>query len=440
MMDVRRAKPKAKANKNNNTTKALNNVRMRIVQALQLLLLHVLSKQVIHGLSSSIPRSTTTTTMTRTFVSYDRHRHRLLSSPLLLSSSLLSSSLSSSTSSSSNENGDELSPSSSSSTGQDDGSDDSSTDSMSDTTNPNDDSLTRKVLDWIQHEQLASIVSKEEAITLCYELINDDELMDTFEAAVVRNWDASLRKLRTQETANQRSVADVLGDDTTTRIIAQLETINLYSDVTSIQTFLESPAVQELFSTVLYDGIYEFFQTMDVVGNIIAKLPVLGPIRNKIRDDIKTNLDRTLGPLVRTFLQSYTKIATNNALSFIITNNNNSNNNNNNKFNQANGRIVKSLLNRPTTDLLQILDTNTNPSITELRIEAFKYLRQLKTNEGATTTTTIIDEYINIVYDLLGAKSIESIGIDINKVYDASPTLETTTERLLQNILALSND
>ena len=411
---------------------------MRIVQALQLLLLHVLSKQVIHGLSSSIPRSTTTTTMTRTFVSYDRHRHRLLSSPLLLSSSLLSSSLSSSTSSSSNENGDELASSSLSSE-QDDGSDDSSTDSMSDTTNPNDDSLTRKVLDWIQHEQLASIVSKEEAITLCYELINDDELMDTFEAAVVRNWDASLRKLLNQETANQRSVADVLGDETTTRIIAQLETINLYSDVTSIQTFLESPAVQELFSTVLYDGIYEFFQTMDVVGNIIAKLPVLGPIRNKIRDDIKTNLDRTLGPLVRTFLQSYTKIATNNALSFIITNNNN-NNNNNNKFNQANGRIVKSLLNRPTTDLLQILDTNTNPSITELRIEAFKYLRQLKTNEGATTTTTIIDEYINIVYDLLGAKSIESIGIDINKVYDASPTLETTTERLLQNILALSND
>ena len=38
------------------------------------------------------------------------------------------------------------------------------------------------------------------------------------------------------------------------------------------------------------DGIYEFFQTIDVFGNIISNLPVLGPIRNKIRDDLKAQL------------------------------------------------------------------------------------------------------------------------------------------------------
>lgn len=169
------------------------------------------------------------------------------------------------------------------------------------------------------------------------------------------------------------------------------------------------------------DGIYEFFQTIDVFGNIISNLPVLGPIRNKIRDDLKSQLDRTLGPTLRNFLKGYTTVAIGRAAGFVLSEQNRR------AFGSANARLLKSILDRPLEDLLP---ESSNPSILKLRTEFFGYLRGLGKEDSSD-----LEEYAALVYDLVGDKSLDSLGLSVHRVFDASPTLESTANRLLDEVI-----
>ena len=148
---------------------------------------------------------------------------------------------------------------------------------------------------------------------------------------------------------------------------------------------------------------------------------MLGPIRNKIRDDLKTQLDRTLGPTLRSFLGGYTSVAIGRAAGFVLSEQNRK------AFGAANARLLQSLLERPLEDLLP---ESSNPSITKLRTEFFGYLRDLGDEES-----TDLEEYASLVYDLIGDKSLTSLGLNVHRVLDASPTLESTANRILDEAL-----
>ena len=171
------------------------------------------------------------------------------------------------------------------------------------------------------------------------------------------------------------------------------------------------------FAWITDDGIYEFFQTIDVFGNIISNLPVLGPIRNKIRDDLKAQLDRTLGPTIRNFIKGYTAVATSRAAGFVLSEQNQR------AFGTANARLLQSLLDRPLEDLLP---ESSNPSIAKLRSEFFGFLRDLGAEDSVD-----LEEYATLIYDIIGDKSLDSLGLNVHRVLDASPTLERTANRIL---------
>jgi hypothetical protein len=61
---------------------------------------------------------------------------------------------------------------------------------------------------------------------------------------------------------------------------------------------LASPAVVSVIGSVLYEGIFEFIQTVDILGNIVNGLPIIGPVRKQIMTGLKRELDRTLGKQV----------------------------------------------------------------------------------------------------------------------------------------------
>lgn len=324
--------------------------------------------------------------------------------------------------------------------------------SLSNNDDNDDDSITtvRNVINWIQDESLDNIVSKDDAITICYELLNDKELINELEVFVTDNWDKIINKLLKRDAKDgngdgknedgkeqKQTLAQLIGTKTTEQLLDSIENIDLYSDSKTVNSFLESNAIQELFAQTLYDGIYEFFQTFDVFGNIISKLPVLGPIRNKIRDDLKKQLDNTLGPSLRNFLKGYTSIAIGRASTFILSDTNKK------QFNKANKRLIESILYRPLSDLLEPLSSS-NDSIVKLRIEFFDYLRQLSSSDDDkdgddTDTDTIINDYITFIYDIIGDKSISSVGFDINRILDSSPTLESTSNQILQKIISESS-
>eukprot|EP00751_Fragilariopsis_kerguelensis_P038320 CAMPEP_0170932822 /NCGR_PEP_ID=MMETSP0735-20130129/17175_1 /TAXON_ID=186038 /ORGANISM="Fragilariopsis kerguelensis, Strain L26-C5" /LENGTH=456 /DNA_ID=CAMNT_0011335301 /DNA_START=121 /DNA_END=1491 /DNA_ORIENTATION=- len=324
-------------------------------------------------------------------------------------------------------------------------------------------SSTRRVIDWIQHESLEKIVSKEEAITICNELINDQDLLNDLETFFILNWDTVIQKgiNYTHEKKNKGTLSQLLGVRTTERLLHSVENVDVFTnDSQLLSAFLESSAIQELFTQTLYDGIYEFFQTIDVFGNIISKLPVIGPIRNKLRDDVKQQLDRSLGPLVRNFLNSYTLVAIGRASTYIRSPTNRQ------QFGKVNVRIVESMIHRPIPDLLQpLLLSNSNSKsnsssssiVDKLCIEVFDYLRQLNTNNNDDSdedneAQLIINDSLTFIYDIIGTRSIASIGkenegegeggtsLDLHRIFDSSPTLETTTNQFLQKLSAINNE
>jgi len=154
-----------------------------------------------------------------------------------------------------------------------------------------------------------------------------------------------------------------------------------------------------------------------VFGNIIGRLPVIGPIRNQIRDEAKRNLDRTVGPLIQTFLRGYTKIALRGASDFILSPANRK------AFSAANKNLVSNVLERPVNSLVPPLSSASKQS----KVEIFEYLRSIQSTTTFTPSSVRegVEKYTGIIYDVLGDKSVSSF-VDVDRIIDSSPTLQKT--------------
>ena len=50
-------------------------------------------------------------------------------------------------------------------------------------------------------------------------------------------------------------------------------------DERSVRAFLQTPAVESVVGQLLYDAIIEFFDSVDLIGQFVNNLPLLGPMR-----------------------------------------------------------------------------------------------------------------------------------------------------------------
>lgn len=123
----------------------------------------------------------------------------------------------------------------------------------------------RDAIHWIANEPLELLLPKKEVLQICDELMLSKELIDDMENEIQKNW-GKIEEIIRQES---RSIQELLGKETTERVLKSIKTFEIY-DSDSVKAFLGSEAVNELFAKVLYDGIYEFFQTIDVFGNLIG--------------------------------------------------------------------------------------------------------------------------------------------------------------------------
>jgi len=266
-------------------------------------------------------------------------------------------------------------------------------------------SSSRAVIDWAKQQTLEELVPKEDAYKIIDELLHNDALIDSTESQFNDNWDSLEKRLRDED----RSLSQILGASTTTRIIDSVSNIEYDKDV--ISTFLNSNAINSLFAMVLYDGISEFTQRIDIFGNIVNSLPIIGPIRQQITKQFKDQLDRSLGPLIRNFLQAYTKIAVKEAIDFVLSPENQK------LFSSANQNLANNLLQRPVNTLLPPSDIST-----QFKEDIFQYIRN-------DVNMTDVERYLDVVYDLVEDKSVEDF-VDVNQVLNASPTLESTLDNI----------
>jgi hypothetical protein len=273
----------------------------------------------------------------------------------------------------------------------------------------------RPVIDYFKGEPLESLLPKQDAIAIIHELVSNGALINDSEDVLISNWESLKQKLMKED----RSVGAILGKNTTDRLLKSIETIDGY-DPDAVKTFLGSEAVNMLFAKVLYDAIFEFLNKVDVFGNIIGKLPIIGPIRKQIVAETKKSLDRTLGPLVQQFLGTYTKIAVNQGIAFVLSPANTK------QFANANVNLVASILERPVNTLLPPAEMSN-----KLRADAFEYIRNLEPTE--------LDQYVDWVYDFVGDKSVESV-VNVDQVLEASPTLQRTLDSLWTRAIAVESE
>jgi len=263
----------------------------------------------------------------------------------------------------------------------------------------------RESINWFKLQDLDSLLPKDDTLAILDEILSDEQLLDDSERLVIKNWDKLEMKLMDEK----RSIAEIIGKKSTNRILKSVQNVEGY-DPDAVKAFLGSEAVNKLLAQILYDGIYNFFQTIDVFGNIIGSLPIIGPMRNKIRDDAKRNLDRTVGPLIKTFITSYTKVAVLEASEFVLSPANRK------VFGSANVKLVSNILERPINSLIPQSEMSV-----KLRDDAFKYIRSVERSE--------LEEYVTFCYDIVGDKSLDDV-LNVNRVIDASPTLQKTIERV----------
>ena len=274
-------------------------------------------------------------------------------------------------------------------------------------------SSVRDAIDWFSAQELNSYLPKDDTLAIISELLNEKQLIDDSEDLITKNWQSLEKKLQEED----RPLTEILGKETTNRILKSVQDIESY-DAEAVKAFISSEAINKLFAQILYDGIYQFFQTIDVFGNIVGRLPIIGPIRNQIRDEVKKNLDRTVGPLIQSFLREYTKVAVMEASDFVLKPSNRK------IFSSANVKLVNTLLQRPVNTLVPSSDLSN-----KLRDEVFEYLRQAQVED--------VEEYVDFVYDLLGDKNVDYF-TDVNKVIDASPTLQKALDKMWDGMVHAS--
>ena len=258
------------------------------------------------------------------------------------------------------------------------------------------------------------LLPSQDLLLIIDELLQSKSLIDDSEALFTKNWGSIEKRLRDET----RSVRALIGEETTDRLLRSVGNIDGY-DGDAVRSFLSSDAINKLFSKLLFDGIVEFFDQIDVFGRIISGLPIIGPIRNQIRDEAKKNLDRTVRPLIQGFLKSYTSIAVGQASEFVMSPSNRK------IFGQANQKLAASVLDRPVNTLLPPGDM-----ASQLIVDAFEYVRNVSTED--------LRQYVEFVYGYVGDKSIDR-AVNVERVLEASPTLKRTVDNVWKRATSGSN-
>ena len=187
-------------------------------------------------------------------------------------------------------------------------------------------------------------------------------------------------------------------------------------DKDAISLFIESPVFEQMLGAILYEAIFEFFQRMDVVGNIVNKLPLIGPVRKTIVKEFKSQLDKTLGGQIKSFLSSFNKVAVKRMTSFILSAENEV------LFMNAVGNVVETLSVRPLSSLIQVsLDESVR-----LRNESWDSLSRFSVEDT--------EKVVNFIYDKVDSKTFDTLLADSDN--NTPIVLSESVEKVLDRNLA----
>lgn len=261
-----------------------------------------------------------------------------------------------------------------------------------------------QVESYIRHRTLRELLPPEDLAHAWSEFIEDSELWHSCRPT----YDEYTKRIENQLRSESRSLGDLLGPIAQAKLLSSIE--DLTGDADATRTFLRTPAVESVIGDVLYEGIFEFIQTVDLIGNIVSNLPVIGPVRQQIVTSFKRDLDRTLGRQVKRFLGSYSRLATEQLASMVLSEENSKG------FASARRTLGEELLRRPLSSMVP-----SQAVVQKLRDGAWKVAQE----PPPLGTEEIVDR----VYTHFGDDSIDKLG------FSTPPQFQVLARTALQRFL-----
>jgi len=253
------------------------------------------------------------------------------------------------------------------------------------------------IKDFIKDESLISFISKTDLILILEELKSNEQLWNDNKVNFDKYWIKLDEELRNEN----RRIDEIIGSSLTTKIIKTVQDIDIYDPV-AVRAFLQTPAIELMISGILYEGIFEFLQKVDIIGSIINNLPIIGPIRQTIVKEFKNSLDKLLGPQIKIFLSTFNRVAVERMISFVLSTDNRKG------LQVANKKLIENLLSRPVSSLVP-----NRESSNKLKEQLWSAIKEIPIKD--------ISNIIDILYEQVGDKSISSF-IDVDKILDTSST------------------
>lgn len=217
---------------------------------------------------------------------------------------------------------------------------------------------------WLRTQTVSSLVPREALLALSAELEGDDAWWDRQRVRFDKAWARGEARLR----GEVRPLREVLGEAASERVASIAEALD--PDPEAVRTFLRSPAIETMLGEVLYQGIFEFIQKVDLVGRVVNKLPVLGGIRRRIMAAFREEIENRLESQIKGFLGGFSGLAVERMISFVLSDENRQG------MGKARRRLAEHILERPVNTLVPAPE-----SLARSRESTWKALRETKLSD-----------------------------------------------------------
>lgn len=171
---------------------------------------------------------------------------------------------------------------------------------------------------WLRRQKVSSVLSREQATALLEDLRTDKRFWAQQRRQFSRVWTAIVEGLSQEE----RPLSAVLGPDTSSRLLDALEEMDDETLEPLVNSIVRSELVEKLLGYVLYEGILEFVESVDLLGNLVNRMPILGPLRQQAVAEGRKQLRNVMGDQLVSFLGGYTASAASQAASFALSKDN----------------------------------------------------------------------------------------------------------------------
>jgi hypothetical protein len=234
---------------------------------------------------------------------------------------------------------------------------------------------------WLQKESISSLVPQEDLIQVITEVRGNKETLDDLKVEYEKIWDYFENEFRNEK----RTLKQLLGKGYTEKLLSAVEKADVY-DPATVRAFIQTPVFEDMLGGILYEGIFEFLQRVDILGNIVNNLPIIGPIRQTIVKEFKISLDKTLGGQIKGFLSSFNKVAVQRMADYVLSPKNRI------SFSKANSRFLDAFISREVSSIVSNKEANK-----QYKVSLWSIVTNTPISEFQSILDNVYSNYGNIV-------------------------------------------